>query len=611
MTPTPLSILKHHFGFDTFRGQQQTIIDHALNGHSSLVLMPTGAGKSLCYQIPSMVMDGVGVVISPLIALMQDQVTALRQLGIRAECMNSTHDIDTLNTIEQQLHHNELDLLYVAPEKLNTPRFLNLLSQINVALFAIDEAHCVSQWGHDFRPEYQALNILHERFPKIPRMALTATADDITRKDIANRLNIENAHTFISSFDRPNIHYSIGIKDNPRHQLLDFIRSKHASGQTHDSGIVYCMSRKKVEDTAEFLSKKGFNALPYHAGLSHDVRAHNQHRFITEEDVIMVATIAFGMGIDKPNVRFVAHLDLPKSLEAYYQETGRAGRDGEPSNAWMVYSLQDVMNLRRMLNESNAQDEQKRIEHNKLEAMLGLCEITGCRRQAILNYFSEYGSPPCGYCDNCNLPPQTWDATEAARIALSCIYRTGQRFGVQYLIDVLTGTLNPRIEQNAHSDLAVFGMGKDLNKKQWNSVFRQLAALGHISADPERFNGLRLEESARPILRDETTLMLRQDVLTKKPNKTPKNYTPKDGSDFTEEDQQLWHALRTCRTQLAKNQGVPPYIIFSDATLREMVIMQPQTPAEFAQINGVGEQKLARYADDFLAVIKNEKHKTS
>jgi ATP-dependent DNA helicase RecQ len=590
-------ILKDIYGYADFRLNQQAIIAALLAGQDVLALMPTGGGKSLCYQIPALVRSGVGIVVSPLIALMQDQVVALKQLGLRAEFLNSTLDFESVQRIERALLAGELDLLYVAPERLVTDRMLNLLeitrARAGLALFAIDEAHCVSQWGHDFRPEYQQLYILAERFPDVPRMALTATADLRTRQEIISQLKLENAAVFINSFDRPNIRYLIQDGQNARQQLWDFLEANHPE----DAGIVYCLSRKKVEDTATWLSQQGRIALPYHAGLSAELRHKHQERFLREEGIIIVATIAFGMGIDKPDVRFVAHLSLPKSIEAYYQETGRAGRDGEAANAWMAYGLQDVISLRQMMDASNLPEQQKRIEHHKLESMLGLCELTTCRRQALLDYFGETGSAPCGNCDNCLQPPETWDASLAAQKALSCVYRTGQRFGVAYVIDVLLGKDEERIKQNGHNKLSTFGIGQDLSAAEWRTLFRQLIALGFLNVDLEGHGALYLTEKARPLLRGEERLSLRRERKTEK-KKARIKANAEQPIRWT--DQPLWDGLRRVRTQLAKEHGVPPYVIFHDATLREMLTQRPRTLAELGLISGVGQRKLATYGQAFL-----------
>jgi len=603
MEDQPLHILRTVFGYEHFRAPQDEVIRALMAGSDALVLMPTGGGKSLCFQIPSIVRPGTGVVVSPLIALMQDQVAALKQAGVRAAFLNSTLDAATARAVEQQLLRGELDLLYVAPERLMTERTLDLLARSKIALFAIDEAHCVSQWGHDFRPEYIQLSVLHERFPSIPRIALTATADEPTRREIIARLGLENARIFISGFDRPNIRYRIAQADNgrgnsAREQLLRFIRTEHPG----DAGIVYCLSRKRVEEIAAWLKAQGLDALPYHAGLSAEVRERNQSRFINEEGVIIVATIAFGMGIDKPNVRLVAHLNLPKSIEAYYQETGRAGRDGLPADAWMIYGLQDVITLRQMLESSQTDDAHKRVERHKLDAMLGLCELTTCRRQALLAYFDDALPEPCGNCDTCINPPETWDASVPAQKALSCIHRTGQRFGVNYLVDVLLGKADERILRFGHDQISTFGIGKDLGQQEWRGVFRQLIARGLLAVDLEGHGALKLGDACRPVLRGEKRVMLRRET---KPEKTKKTKTTRAarGPFSQETDQRLWEALRARRLEIAKTQGVPPYVVFHDATLSEMVERRPQTLEEFAHISGIGEHKLAAYGEDFLEVI--------
>ncbi len=593
-----LQTLKSVFGYDAFRGQQSAIIERICTGNDALVLMPTGGGKSLCYQLPALLLEGLTVVVSPLIALMQDQVASLEELGVSAAALNSSMSSDQQRDIADRLRRNEIKLLYLAPERLVQPRMLAFLQHLPINLFAIDEAHCVSQWGHDFRPEYLQLGQLAELFPKVPRIALTATADKRTREEIIQRLHLQQAECFLSSFDRPNIFYRITPKDNPRKQLLDFLVQRKG-----DAGIVYCLSRKSVEATAEFLSSKGFPALPYHAGLDNDLRAFHQKRFLNEEGLIMVATIAFGMGIDKSNVRFVAHLDLPKSLEAYYQETGRAGRDGLPADAWMVYGLQDVLLLKQMLSNSEGDERHKRVEQHKLEAMLALCEETRCRRQALLAYFDEDLPQPCGHCDNCIDTIETWDATQAARQALSAIHRTGQRYGVGYLTDVLMGRENDRVRALGHQHLSVFGIGKTLAEHQWRSLFRQLVARNLIDVDVEGFGGLRLSESCRPLLRGETTLSLRRDL-------TPQNKAPRSASQASQlvrsDEREMWEALRTLRRKLAEEHSVPPYVIFPDSTLLEMLREQPEDLDDMAQISGVGARKLERYGAAFLEVLNNQ-----
>ncbi len=589
-------ILREVFGYERFRHPQEAIVRTLLEGDDALVLMPTGGGKSLCYQLPALARPGCGVVISPLIALMQDQVAALRQLGVRAAFLNSTLSPDQARAIEQALLAGALDLLYIAPERLLTERTLTLLERAPLALFAIDEAHCVSQWGHDFRPEYRQLEVLQRRWPGVPRIALTATADARTREEIVEQLHLHDARRFVSSFDRPNIRYTITDGGNARERLWRFLEREHP----HDAGIVYCLSRKKVEETARWLQARGRVALPYHAGLPAAEREANQQRFLREEGVIVVATIAFGMGIDKPDVRFVAHLNLPRSIEAYYQETGRAGRDGLPADAWMAYGLQDVILLRQMADESDADEHHKRVTRHKLEAMLGLCELTSCRRQALLAYFGETLEEPCGNCDNCLAPPATWDATEAARKALSCVYRTGQRFGVNYLIEVLLGKADERIRRFGHHRLSVFGIGSELKAAEWRILFRQLIARGYIEVDHAGHGGLRLTEACRPLLRGEEPLELRrrQPPAIRKPRRTPAPV-----GDFDAADTALFEALRRRRLALARDQGVPPYVIFTDATLREMVVEQPRTLEEMRGITGVGEHKLARYGQIFLDEI--------
>ncbi len=597
-----LDILNKVFGYHSFRGEQEAIINKVISGQDALVLMPTGGGKSLCYQIPSIIRRGTGIVVSPLIALMQDQVSALRQQGVAVALLNSSLSFQEAREVEAQLMRGELDLLYVAPERLCQERTLNLLHQIDVALFAIDEAHCVSQWGHDFRPEYIQLSILHEQFPQVPRIALTATADETTRNEIAFRLALQKAQLFISSFDRPNIRYRVRQKNNPKAQLLQFISTEHPQ----DAGIVYCLSRKKVDETAAWLADQGVKALPYHAGLSTVMRQQHQQRFLREEQVVIVATVAFGMGIDKPDVRYVAHLDLPKSIESYYQETGRAGRDGLPADAWMVYGLQDVIMLRQMLQGSDAVEQIKRLEQRKLEAMLGFCEITSCRRISLLAYFGEKDHENCGNCDNCLEPVESWDGTTEARKALSCAFRTGQRFGVNYLIDVLKGKKTSRIEQFGHDQVSTFGIGSELSDVQWRSVFRQLIARGMIEVDMDGFGSLKLTEKSRPVLRGERSLSFRKDQVKAKTKKAARRKQSGQTARHFEqhpEEQEIWEALRTKRNELAQEQGVPAYIIFHDATLMELIEYHPTNKQEFSEINGVGAMKLEKYADEFLAVL--------
>ena len=595
---TASEVLHRVFGYDSFRDQQQAIIEHTRAGGDSLVLMPTGGGKSLCFQIPGILREGVAIVVSPLIALMSDQVVGLRQAGVRAAFLNSSQDYEESRQVEAQLRAGELDLLYMAPERLLTERTIELLGSLPVALFAIDEAHCVSQWGHDFRPEYRQLSMLHERFPSVPRIALTATADEPTRREIIERLGLEEARLFISGFDRPNICYRVIPKNNAREQLRQFLMREHAG----DAGIIYCLSRRKVDETAQWLRVRGFDALPYHAGMNADARSRNQQRFLREESVVIVATIAFGMGIDKSNVRFVAHLDLPKSLESYYQETGRAGRDGLAANAWMAYGLQDVITLRQMVDSSDAGESRKRVEVGKLDSMLGYCEVTGCRRKVLLGYFGDSLNEPCGNCDNCLQPPQTWDATESARKALSCVYRTGQRFGAGHTIDVLLGKVTERTRKFRHDRLSTYGIGAELDARRWRSVFRQLVALGYLSVDIEGFGSLRLTELSRALLRGETTLLLRQDAIGVK-SRTRSAAESAPVTRIEPGREAMWEALRSCRRELAERQGVPPYVIFHDASLAEMTARCPRDLGAFAQIPGVGEKKLERYGSAFLAVI--------
>ncbi|MEZ5571812.1 MAG: DNA helicase RecQ [Halioglobus sp.] len=586
-------ILQSVFGYTVFREPQGAIIDSVIRGSDALVLMPTGGGKSLCYQIPALVRKGCGIVISPLIALMQDQVNAMRQIGVRASFLNSSLDAAAARAVEQELLAGRLDLLYIAPERLAQERCQLLLAQADIALFAIDEAHCVSQWGHDFRSDYLQLSLLHQRFPNIPRIALTATADARTRAEIIKRLELQDAGQFIAGFDRPNIRYRIALKQSPKAQLLRFLKQEHP----RHAGIVYCLSRKKTEDVAHWLQEQGFHALPYHAGLPSDVRAENQARFLREENCIVVATIAFGMGIDKPDVRFVAHLDMPKTVESYYQETGRAGRDGEPADAWMIYGLQDVIKLRQMMASSEGSEAHKRAEQHRLNAMLGLCEITSCRRQSLLSYFGETLTQPCGNCDTCMESVDTWDATEAARMALSVVYRTGQRFGVNHLIDVLRGADTSKVLQFGHQQLPTFGVGKAWDNKQWRSVFRQLVAGGYLSVDLNQFGALRLEEKCRPLLRGEQEIQLRRDTNGKIARQQTKTSLPSDI------DIALWEVLRERRRLLAEEQGVPPYVIFHDRSLKEMCSQLPRTAVQFARISGVGERKLGKYGEAFLQVI--------
>ena len=599
-----LQVLSDVFGYATFRGEQQHVVEHVSAGGDALVLMPTGGGKSLCYQIPSLLREGVGIVVSPLIALMQDQVDALQQLGVRAAYLNSSQDAETARDITAKLMRGHLQIVYVAPERLLTAGFLSLLDDIQegagIALFAIDEAHCVSQWGHDFRPEYRKLTVLHERFPHVPRIALTATADAPTRAEIIERLQLGQARQFVSSFDRPNIHYRVLQKANARQQLESFLENEHPN----DAGIIYCLSRKKVEETAAWLASRGWNALPYHAGLDANLRHQNQRRFLREEGIIMVATIAFGMGIDKPNVRFVAHLDIPKSLEAYYQETGRAGRDGLPANAWMTYGLGDVVSMRQMLDNGDAPEERKSVERQKLDALLGFCESTACRHQTLLRYFGEQHGGHCSQCDNCLTPVDTWNATQATQMALSTVYRTGQRFGVVHLIDVLLGKLTPKVTQFNHQALSTFSIGSGISQQQWSSVYRQLVASGYLESNAEAYGGLMLTELARPVLKGEAEVWLRRDTAPEKRSVSKATFGANKKEIYAAvSDDPLWFILKDKRTQLAREQGVPPYVIFHDSTLLEMLNRRPTSLTELAKISGVGQAKLDRYGDAFLQVL--------
>jgi len=602
----PQHILKSVFGYDAFRHHQAEIIDALVAGRDVLTLMPTGGGKSICYQIPALLRDGTAIVISPLIALMQDQVDAMRQLGVRAAFLNSSLSPKEQQAVEHDLLAGNLDLLYVSPERLLNESMLGLLDRCELALFAIDEAHCVSQWGHDFRKEYQQLSLLHVRFPNVPRIALTATADARTRGEIIEQLALQQARVFINSFDRPNIHYAIaesGGGNSGRDALWSFLTQHHAD----DAGIVYCLSRKGVDGTAQWLNEKGRVALPYHAGLTQDVRQRNQQRFLREDGLIIVATIAFGMGIDKPDVRFVAHMNLPKNIEAYYQETGRAGRDGLPADAWMSYGLKDVINLRLFTENSDADEMFKRVMHHKTDAMLGLCELTACRRQALLAYFDEVLEQPCGNCDNCVNPPETWDATLATQKALSCVYRTEQRFGAQYVINVLTGKDDERIQRNGHDQLSTFNIGGEHSGAEWRGIFRQLIAHGYLSTDAEGYGVLKLAPLAWPLLkRSDTpqTVMLRKLRKASKEKVRKKRLGAAALQDLSAQAQSMFDVLRALRSRLAKEQNVPPYVIFPDKTLAEMAIARPATQAQLLDISGIGEVKRARYGDDFLSEIR-------
>ena len=618
-TPTTPAreILRRTFGYPEFRGPQEAIVGHVIGGGDALVLMPTGGGKSLCYQVPALVRPGCGIIISPLIALMQDQVEALAQLGVRAAYLNSTLSAGDAAAIERELIEGELDLLYVAPERLLTQRCLELIDQSSIALFAIDEAHCVSQWGHDFRPEYRQLSILHERWPRVPRIALTATADAPTRREIIERLALEDAEVFISSFDRPNIRYTVVPKDEPKRQLADFLAAHEG-----ESGIVYCLTRKKVDETALWLQGQGVDALPYHAGMDGNARAANQRRFLREDGVVMVATIAFGMGIDKPDVRYVAHLDLPRSIEGYYQETGRAGRDGEPADAWLAYGLADVVAQGQLIGLGESSEERKRLERRKLEALVGYCETTRCRHQALLAVFGEEHPGHCGACDNCLNPPQVWDGTTAAQKALSAIIRTGQRFGVVHLIKILRGVADERIEQFNHHLLPTYGVGADLDETTWRSVYRQLVAGGYVSVDIEGYGALRLAKSARAILSGQQPIAFRRDLpkpARPKQRKTKARRTPvgaplgatadsqsapvPENVALTPAAEHRFERLRQWRADEARTQSVPAYVIFHDATLRALAHSAPATLDELAAIPGIGARKLDRYGPHLLELL--------
>ncbi|MFZ6846998.1 DNA helicase RecQ [Undibacterium sp. RuRC25W] len=595
-----LHLLQTVFGYPAFRSQQGQIVEHVVHGGDALVLMPTGGGKSLCYQIPALIRHGVGIVVSPLIALMQDQVDALDEVGVRAAFLNSTQSFEEILAVEKKMREGDLDLVYIAPERLLTQRCLELLNIIDIALFAIDEAHCVSQWGHDFRPEYIRLSALHERFPHVPRIALTATADQQTRDEIIHRLQLENALQFVSSFDRPNIRYQIVEKANGRKQLLDFINAQHSG----DAGIVYCLSRKKVEETAEFLNENGIASLPYHAGMDMQERSRNQARFLREEGIVMCATIAFGMGIDKPDVRFVAHLDLPKSVEGYYQETGRAGRDGASANAWMAYGLQDVVQQRRMIDESEANDTFKRVQGVKLDAMLSLCETLNCRRVHILDYFGQ-ASEPCGNCDTCMNPPTSFDGTIAAQKILSTIYRVDQRFAAGHVVDILRGIDTERVTQWRHDQLSTFGIGSDKSEAEWRALLRQLIALGLVSVDYENFSSLKLTEASRTVLRGETKVQLRQykkaEKAVKHKRQSAKDYAE---TELNTAEQTRFDKLRWWRVETARTHNVPAYVIFPDATLREIARQAPQTLIALRAISGVGDKKLDSYGAEILQLIE-------
>lgn len=597
--PTPRDILAHVFGYSAFRGEQQAIVEHVTAGGDALVLMPTGGGKSLCYQIPALCRDGFGVVISPLIALMQDQVGALRELGVRAFAINSAQNGGDRRAAEQAMRRGEIDLLYIAPERLFAEGFLDLLQDCRISLFAIDEAHCVSQWGHDFRPEYLRLSVLAQRFPGVPRMAVTATADRATRRDILERLNLDAARVFVASFDRPNIQYRITPKIAERRQLKDFLAEQDRGA----TGIVYCLSRSRTEAIAEWLCEQGYDAIPYHAGLDPEVRQRALERFVRDDGVIVVATIAFGLGINRPDVRFVAHLDLPKSLEAYYQETGRAGRDGEPSVVWMVYGAEDIAKIRSFIEGSEAPDEQKRVERRKLDALLGFCETAECRRQVLLRYFGEERAAPCGNCDRCLAPVESYDGTVEAQKLLSTIYRTGQRFGAGHVIDVLRGKDSDKIRRFGHDTLTVFGVGSERDDIQWRSVIRQLSAMGLVATDFEAYGALTLGPEVRDVLRGERRVMLTREPSRKERRRTAAPERAARRAEVAEADKPLFEALRQWRRRHAEARGVPPYVICHDATLREIAARRPQSLADLADIPGIGDAKLAQYGEALVGVV--------
>jgi ATP-dependent DNA helicase RecQ len=606
IAPDALAVLNSVFGLPGFRGAQEEIVGHVTDGGNCLVLMPTGGGKSLCYQLPSLLREGCGIVVSPLIALMRDQVAGLLEAGVKAAVLNSTLSFGEAAAVEQRLLGGDLDLLYVAPERLLTPRCLALLSRAKIALFAIDEAHCVSQWGHDFRPEYIGLSVIAERFPEVPRIALTATADELTRKEIIDRLGLAGARTFVASFDRPNIRYEIVDKQNAPAQLKTFIAERHLG----DAGIVYCLSRAKVEDTAAALTNAGVLALPYHAGLDAGLRARNQDRFINEDGVVIVATIAFGMGIDKSDVRFVAHLDLPKSIEAYYQETGRAGRDGKPSSAWMAYGLSDIVQQRRMIDESSGAEAFKRVSIGKLEALVGLAETAGCRRTRLLGYFGETQNPAtCGNCDNCLSPPLVRDGKVIAQKLLSCAYRTGQRFGAMHLIDVLVGRLTDRVKQFGHDKLSVFGIGRELNEKQWRAAMRQLVAMGHLRADGEAFGALKLTQTARGVLKGETEVWLREQTAGSRPRASRTrsrrgHLAPRPAGQAETGNPNLLVVLRAWRSEVARKRGVPAYVVLHDSTIDGIATQRPATLEQLRGIPGIGDKKLEHYGEELIALVK-------
>jgi ATP-dependent DNA helicase RecQ len=593
-----LDALQTHFGYSSFRSPQDKIVETLIEGQSTLVLMPTGGGKSVCYQIPAIVRDGLTIVVCPLIALMKDQVDALIRNGVKAASMNSSQkDKSNQKEIIKQVENDEIDLLYVAPEKLLEPNFYKWLKTINIGMFAIDEAHCMSQWGHDFRPDYMKLSVLVTDFPNVPKIALTATANELTRQEIINRLSLQNSPQFICGFDRPNITYNIQPKIDEESQLLDYLKTNH----TNEAGVVYCLSRKKTESIAELLRKNGFNALPYHARLSEKTKDETLEKFLSEDNLIVVATIAFGMGIDKPDVRFVCHVDLPNSVEAYYQETGRAGRDGLPSVAWMLYGMRDVVMRQKMVDDSEADDQHKRVKQNALNAIFSLCEVTQCRRQVLVEYFGDVMPKPCGNCDNCLNPPETFDASIAVQKALSVIVRTDQIFGATYLIDVLLGNSNPKIEKKGHDKLKVYGLGTEHSESEWKTIYKQLIVLGHVSADP-KYGSLKLTEKCRAILRGEEKIHLGKQIINKEKIKRKKvNSNARD--DFSMEDEFLFQSLRDLRSKIAKSKRTPPFMVFNDAALTSMVLVKPKVLSDMLKVSGIGQTKLDTYGQEFLDTI--------
>jgi len=603
----PKHILKNVFGYDSFHENQESIIQDLLSGKDAMAIMPTGGGKSICYQIPALILSGVGVVVSPLIALMQDQVDALKQLGLHADFINSTQSMRAAAAVEQKMLSGKIDLLYAAPERIMMNGFLNTLKKTDIAFFAIDEAHCVSQWGHDFRPEYLQLALLKEEFPNAPRIALTATADPVTQKEIIEKLSLQEARHYISSFDRPNISFRAALKKDPKKQLDTFLKTNYPG----ESGIVYCMTRKKVEATAEWLLSKGYDAMPYHAGLDSPTRLKHQRKFFNEQGVIVVATIAFGMGIDKPDVRFVVHMDLPKSIESYYQEIGRAGRDGERADALLMYSLADIVAARKILEMSTGDEAFKRIQQQRFQAMIGFCETADCRRKVLLNYFGETYAGSCKNCDNCNEEVKTWDGTIAAQKALSCVYRTGERFGSGYLIDVLLGKETERILKFSHNRISTFGIGKELGESDWKSVFRQLMAAGYLSAQMERYGGYVLTEAGYAFLKNRENILFRKDTLSGTKKQTPTSRIEQETYLETENEKNLFENLRSLRARIAKDNEIPAYVVFHDKTLYEIVYQLPESLEKMRNVHGIGEQKLKNYGPQFLDVILNHmKHRT-